>query len=54
MAFGVSIGKSMKNKKSDDQNRDRNTEKPEQSVFHLIYSKTFFATMYVGRKSDSK
>jgi hypothetical protein len=38
MAFGASLGKSMENKKSDYQNRDRNTEKPEQSVFHLTYS----------------
>jgi hypothetical protein len=29
---------SMENEKTDDQNRDGNTEKPQQTVFHLNYS----------------
>jgi hypothetical protein len=38
MAFVASFGQSMENKKSDDQNGDGNPEKPENSIFHPIYS----------------
>jgi hypothetical protein len=40
--------RSMENKERDDQNWDRNTEKPEQPVFHSIYS--LFVDIYVGWK----
>ena len=41
----------MENEKSDDQNGNGNTEKPEKSVFHPIYSCNHLFGLYIGWKS---
>jgi len=48
---GREFPESMENEKSDDQNGNGNTEKPEKSVFHPIYSCNHLFGLYISWKS---
>ena len=54
VAFGTRVSESMENEKSDDQNRNGNTERPEKSVFHQIYSGNHLFGLYYRLEIGSK